>query len=263
MTIRRSFGIPFFTAIAAAISSLAGCSGTSGSDGPAATARSGPPAPTGSGVIAGVVKFDGPPPPREPIRVGADPACNAKHAADPPLSEDIVVNLDGTLRDVIVHVTVGLPAGSYPATTSPVVLDQDGCRYRPHVVTLAAGQPLEVRNSDDTIHNINGQGKQNQPFNFSMISNRVPPRTQTFAKAEMPPFKIKCDVHPWMMAWCAVFDHPYHGVTGADGRFALAGLPDGTYTVTAWHRELGTREATVTVSGATTATATFTFAAKK
>jgi hypothetical protein len=63
-------------------------------------------------------------------------------------------------------------------------------------------------------------------------------------------FKIKCDVHPWMVAHVNVFEHPYFAVTGPDGAFALPGpLPDGNYTLTAWHETLGELRTEVQVNG--------------
>ena len=71
-------------------------------------------------------------------------------------------------------------------------------------------------------------------------------------------FKVKCDVHPWMTGWVAIFDHPYFAVTADDGTFAIKGLPDGTYTLQAWHERFGTQSQKVTVKDGK-ATADWTF----
>ena len=71
--------------------------------------------------------------------------------------------------------------------------------------------------------------------------------TTTFAKPEEV-FHIKCDVHPWMSAYVAVFTHPFFSVSGTDGKFTISGLDPGTYEITAWHEKLGTQTASVTVA---------------
>lgn len=208
-----------------------------------------PPAAMGTASIRGTVKFEGTPPVREPVRMGrADPTCHKTHDGRPPLQEDVVVNENGTLRDVIVSVKTGLKPGSYDVTSEPAVLNQVGCVYEPHVLSLQAGQELKILNSDDTVHNVNGQGKVNEKFNFSMLSSKAPPRIVKFEKAEYPPLKIKCDVHPWMLSWAAVFDHPYHDVTGLQGSFEIGKLPAGSYTIEAWHRHYGTQTVEVTLA---------------
>lgn len=170
-----------------------------------------------------------------PLKI-SDPFCTKKNSGKPPTRQDVVVNSNQTLRNVIIYVKAGLPAGKkYPLPSEPVVLDQRGCVYEPHVFALRAGQDLKVLNSDSTVHNINAQS---QKINFAMISDKVPPQLRTFQKPEMP-VKIKCDVHPWMLAWAGVFDHPYFAVTGDDGSFELPALPVGEYTVEAWHEEYG------------------------
>jgi uncharacterized protein (DUF2141 family) len=83
--------------------------------------------------------------------------------------------------------------------------------------------------------------------------------TTTFAKPE-DIFQIKCDVHPWMSAYIGVFTHPFHSVTGTDGKFTITGLPPGTYEITAWHERLGTQTASVTVGAKEAKTQDFKFA---
>ena len=62
-------------------------------------------------------------------------------------------------------------------------------------------------------------------------------------------FHVKCDVHPWMSAYVAVFDHPFFGTSGADGKWTIKNLPDGDYTLVAWHEKLGTQEKKVSIKG--------------
>ncbi len=101
-----------------------------------------------------------------------------------------------------------------------------------------------LKNSDPFLHNVHSQPALNEPFNMAMpTANAGEPADPQPKVPEI--FKVKCDVHPWMAAWVAVFDHPYFAVTGDDGTFAIKGLPDGTYTLQAWHERYGTQQQTV------------------
>jgi len=199
------------------------------------------------GVVRGEVKFQGTPPVMPPIRLSADPTCVQAHKEAPPTRQDVVVNRNATLKNVIVYVKDGLPTGkTYPAAAESAVLDQRGCMYEPHVLAMQVGQELKILNSDPTIHNIHAQAKENKKFNNSMISNKVPPLIKKFDKPELA-IPIKCDVHPWMLAWAGVFNHPYFDVSREDGTFEIKDLPPGEYTIGAWHEKLGTREQNVQV----------------
>ena len=148
-----------------------------------------------------------------------------------------------------------LPDWTVPV--GPVVLDQQVCMFQPHVLAMQAGQPLVVKNSDPFLHNVHSQSTVNDVFNMAMPTANAGERADPQPKAPEI-FKVKCDVHPWMTGWVAVFDHPYFAVTGDDGTFAVKGLPDGTYTLRAWHERYGTKDQTVTVKGGK-ASADFTF----
>jgi plastocyanin len=171
------------------------------------------------------------------------------------------VNANGTLANAFVYVKAGLPAGAkYQAPATPVVIDQDGCRYKPHVFGLMVGQTLEIRNSDPLLHNIKAKATKNRPFNISQPTAGMK-TTRTFSASEVM-VSLECNVHGWMNAYVGVLPHGFFGVTGADGSFSIKNLPAGTYTVEAWHEKYGTQTATVTVAGAESKTQDFTFAAK-
>ena len=139
------------------------------------------------------------------------------------------------------------------------MLDQKGCHYSPHVLGIQVGQPLQVLNSDSTLHNVHALPKANSEFNAGQPIQGMK-TTHTFSTKEvMIPFK--CDVHGWMNAWVGVLDHPYYAVTGADGTFSLKGLPPGTYTIEAWHEKLGTQTQMVTLGAKDNKDVAFTFKA--
>lgn len=209
--------------------------------------------------VQGVVRFQGPAPEMPKIRLSADPACIKAHGNNPPTRQDVVVNPNETLKNTIVYIKEGLPLdATYPAPKEPAILDQRGCMYKPHVLALRTGQELQILNSDPTIHNVNAQAKNNSKFNASMLNNKVPPMVRKFNKPELP-VPIRCDVHPWMLAWVAVFDHPYFDVTGEDGSFRINGLPPGDYTLATWHEKLSPQEVKLTVKDDVNTSVTFAY----
>lgn len=212
----------------------------------------------GGGTIKGTVSFDGRAPKPRAIRMGADPVCAAQHK-EPAYSEAVVVNSNSTLKNVLVSIEKGLEGQSYDVPEEPLILDQRGCRYEPHVWGIMAGQTVQILNSDPTLHNLHSLSKVNTQFNFAM-PKIVKKKAHVFKKSE-DIFKIKCDVHPWMGTYVGVFTHPFYSVTDDTGAFQLANVPPGTYTIRAWHesKRLPAQTMTVTVKDGEAVIADFTF----
>jgi hypothetical protein len=212
-----------------------------------------------SGALTGQVRFEGAAPKPRPVRMEADPLCVPVGRG--VVFETLQVDGKGGLKDAFVYVKDGLRGRTFPAPKTPVQLDQKGCRYDPHVFGVQVGQPVLISNSDPAVHNVNAQSKVNPRFN--LIQPKGTPRsTRTFSKPEIM-VPIRCDVHPWMGSWIGVLEHPFFSVSRADGAFEIKGLPPGSYTIEAWHEELGIQTQKVTVDGKKPATATFTFKGKK
>ncbi len=210
--------------------------------------------PVTAGAVSGRIAFEGAPPAATPISMKSDPNCQPGAAAT---SEGVIVGANGGLQNAFVYVKDGLAALTFPVPATSAVLNQQGCRYTPHVIGIQVGQPLEIVNGDATLHNVHAVAQTNREFNAGQPLQGMK-MTHTFTAREvMVPFK--CDVHSWMNAWIGVLDHPFFAVTSADGAFELKGLPPGTYTIEVWHEKLGTQTQTVTVGEKATATASFTF----
>ncbi len=196
------------------------------------------------GALTGKVIFEGTAPAPFPIRMDADPVCLLQNK-DGASAEEVVVNPNGTLKNVFVYVKQGLEGQKFEAPTTPVVFDQKGCRYHPHVFGIMVNQPFEILNSDGTLHNVHALPKASKEFNLGMPIQGMK-LTQKFTAPEVM-VKVKCEVHPWMNAYGGVLDHPFYAVTGDDGSFSIQGLPPGEYTVEAWHEKFGPQTATVKV----------------
>jgi plastocyanin len=212
-----------------------------------------------AGSVTGTVVLDGAAPMNAAIKMAADPVC-LKEAKGSQFQETYTVGADGkALANVFVYVKDGLGNYVYDTPTEPAVIDQKECRYHPHVFGMRVGQPLQILNSDPTLHNIHATPKSNTEFNTGQPIQGMK-TNHTFDKPEvMVPFK--CDVHGWMNAYVGVLDHPYFAVTGPDGKFELKTLPAGTYTIEAWHERLGTQTQMVTIGQKETKDVAFTFKA--
>lgn len=209
--------------------------------------------PATAGALKGSVTLDGTPPAAQPINRRSDPYCAGQGEA---VTQNFIVS-DGGLENVFVYVKDGLGNLQFPVPTTPVVLDQHGCTYVPRVFGIQAGQPLEILNSDETLHNIHALPANNREFNRGQALKGLK-HTHVFTTAEvMVPFK--CDVHNWMNAWVGVLDHPFYAVSGRGGAFDIRGLPPGTYTIEAWHEKLGTQTQTVTIGEKETKELSFNF----
>jgi plastocyanin len=211
-----------------------------------------------AGQIAGRVLFEGPAPENPPIKMASDPVC-IRENTNGKTFETVLVNNRG-LDNVFVYVKDGLGNYYFDTPTEPVRLDQSGCRYTPHVFGVRVGQPLEISNSDATMHNVHAIGNVNQEFNFGQHV-KGQKNTRTFTAREVM-VTFKCNVHPWMHAYAGVLDHPYFAVATGGGKFELKNVPAGTYTVEAWHEKLGAQTQSVTLGEKEAKEISFTFRAE-
>jgi len=235
---------------------LAACGGSA----PAPVAQTPPPdarrvdAST-AGSVSGRVTYEGAVPASVPAKLDSDPACAREHPNG--LMLDTVLVTNGGLDNVFVYVKDGLGNYYFDTPTEAVTLDQKGCNYTPHVLGVRTGQPLEIVNSDATLHNVNAVAKVNQGFNMGQAIQGMK-NAKVFTAPEVM-VRIKCDVHSWMTAYAGVVSHPYFAVTAGGGVFELKNLPAGTYTIEAWHEKLGTQTQSVTLGEKETKTVGFAF----
>lgn len=209
-----------------------------------------------AGSISGKVTFQGTAPPPEKIKVAADPKCQAQHPTG--LERRVVHGTGGGLADVFVYLKTGLKVAP-PASTEPVLLNQKGCEYLPHILGVQAGQPIRIRNSDDTLHNIHPRPALNTAFNVGQPRAGVE-TTRTFDKPEKS-IPVGCDVHPWMRGFIFVIPHPFFTVSQEDGAFTISNVPPGDYEVEAVHEKLGSLTARLSVKDGAPAVLDFAFKA--
>ena len=188
-----------------------------------------------------------------------DPAC-AMAPGENDAEQYIVAN--GKLANVYIYVKSGAPVSTAPAGTAPVVLDQKGCRYTPHVIALQQGGSVEFRNSDPTMHNIHTMPTVagNETIDVSQ-GPRGNPQVKQFTHAEVM-MPVRCNNHPWMNAFINVSATPYFAVSDASGHFTIHGLPPGDYVLAAVHEKLGEQTIPLHIAPDSNAKADFTFATK-
>jgi hypothetical protein len=250
---------------------VVGCkSGDAAKQGPeaeVATKPAGPPTPTVQldpatlGSVSGVIHFAGKAPAPVKIDMSMDPVCSMMGGDN--FAEQYMVH-DGKLGNVYVYVKSGPPAAMMAGgpTPAPVVLDQVGCKYVPHVIAVLRGGSVEFRNSDSTMHNIHTVPEEgsNPAIDISQ-GPKGTPQVKQFNKPELM-MPVRCNNHPWMNAFINVSATPFFAVTDKDGHFDISGLPAGTYTLAAVHETLGEQTVTVTVEPKATAKADFSFSVK-
>ncbi len=209
----------------------------------------------GHGTIKGHVKLTGKLPGNPIIRMGMDPMCAKINAGKRVIQENVVANLNGDLANVFVSLQGTFPRT--PVPTAPVVIDQRACIYVPRVIGARVGQTLQVKNSDELLHNIHGLSAKGNDFNVS--TPKAGMIQQFTLKNEEVMLKIKCDVHSWMTTYVGVVTHPYFAVSNEDGMFEIANVPSGTYPIQAWHERYGPLVQMVRVRAGATTMADFTY----
>ena len=219
--------------------------------------------PASAGTVTGEVSFSGKQPERLPIDMSQDPVC-AMTGGQNEAEQYVIKN--GKLANVYVYVKSG-PAAAMNAAPSapltPVVLDQKGCKYVPHVVAVMRGGAVEFRNSDATMHNIHTMPTVvgNEVIDVSQGPKGAPQvRRFTNAEAMMP---VRCNNHPWMNAFINISATPFFAVSAGDGSFTIPGLPAGEYTLGFVHEKMGEKTAQVTVTAQGTVKAAVAFSMAK
>jgi len=212
-----------------------------------------------AGSIRGTVNFPGKVPERLKIDMSQDPVCSITGGEN--LAEQYVVH-GGKLANVYLYIKEGPESAmnADPKSTAPVVLDQVGCKYTPHVIAVMRGGTVEFRNSDGTMHNIHTMPAGNQPVDVSQGAKGAPEIRQ-FDKPEIM-MPVRCNNHPWMNAFINVSTTPFFAVSDVDGKFEIKGLPPGKYTLAAVHEKLGEQTISVEVASKEQAKVEFTYSTK-
>jgi plastocyanin len=196
----------------------------------------------GGGTIEAEVKYNGAPV-IEKLKINKD----TEQCGTEAVIEKVVVGGNKGLANVVVSVP-----GAKGATKAKAVIDQKGCKFVPHVVTMQPGE-IEIKNSDGILHNIHTYSTANPAINKAQPKFR---KTMT-EKLEKPEVvKFTCDVHSWMLGWVAVVPGPA-AVTDGNGVAKVENVPAGKHTVEVWHETLGKQTKDVEVKAGQTTKVSF------
>jgi plastocyanin len=207
----------------------------------------------GTATIKGVVNFTGKAPEMKVPKKRKD----AEFCKTKDVKYNAVVADKGKLQDVFVRIANDAIKGDYKAPSAHAEINQVDCMYAPRIQGVVAGQTIDIKNSDGTLHNVHTYKGAESWFNKPQIkgSAAIPQELPEEPKV----IKFTCDVHPWMRGFVVVNSHPFFAVSGADGSFSIQKVPAGEYKVEAWHATYGLKTATAKVEDGKTVELTFSY----
>jgi plastocyanin len=127
--------------------------------------------------------------------------------------------------------------------TQTATLDQTNLSFSPPVLAIRAGTAVDFPNHDRVFHNVFSY-RDGKKFDLGMY----PAGTSKKIVFDKPGLsRIFCNIHPHMAAYVMAVDTPYFAVADAQGAFAIANVPAGTYTYHAWRPGGQTLTGSVTV----------------
>jgi hypothetical protein len=193
----------------------------------------------GGGTIEGKVVFRGAVQTRKIIPNKDVEVCGG--IREEPLVE---VGPDQGVKNAVVYLTEVAKGKAWPAQGKTPEVDNVKCRFDPEVQVIRAG-PLEVVNDDPVLHNTHGYYGKRTAFNMALPNKgqRIPTELTRAGTV-----RIDCDAHGWMEGWIYVVDNPYYAITGADGKFTIADVPPGSYSLVAIQSFTGPVQQSVTVA---------------
>jgi plastocyanin len=142
-----------------------------------------------------------------------------------------------------VVVTIEVKGKEAVPLPKPLDIDQNHCRFEPHVSVVPAGSTVRFLNSDGVSHNVKLNSTRNDALNQTIGAGSS--QEHVLSRAEN--IYIECTLHSWMNSWLFVTDTPHYAVTDGTGSFEIAGLPPGEYTVEVWHEKLGKGKGKATI----------------
>ena len=174
-------------------------------------------------------QYGGDAPKQGEVKVTADVAFCGKQGL---VDESLIVDAETKgIKNVVVQLYTGR-GGSKIDPVAPakneITLDNDACRFEPHVVIAQVGDTLKVVNSDSVGHNANLQF-----FNNAAKNPMIPPSQDVkveLTDSEPGIVEVRCNIHPWMKALLLVLDHPFAAVSDAKGEIVIKGIPVGEHT---------------------------------
>ena len=156
--------------------------------------------------------------------------------------------VSGVAGESVVYVDT-IAGKSFPAPSKSPLMDQKGLLFQPHILPVQQGTTVEFLNSDKVAHNVfwtNVGGNKKLGHNLGTWPQGEK-RSFKFDNAGAVP--LLCNVHPEMAGYIVVVPTPYYATSDKSGEYKIENVPDGSYTVTAWHEGAKNQSKPVNVSG--------------
>jgi len=207
--------------------------------------------PSETGILAGVVTFEGELPPPRIIQATKDPDVCMKGEGE---VQDVHVK-DGKLAGAVIELSVRGAKSDMKPPEDGFVIRQKNCRFTNPTIVAYDGAELTIYNDDSIQHNVNSgqwndvQGPGPVPIKRKIVFSGV------------PFLRVTCNIHNWMETWVYVAKSKFHAVSGADGKFKVDGIPPGKYRGYVMHPTLGKQRLSVTIESGKTQEESFAFKA--
>ena len=177
---------------------------------------------TDAGTVAGQVVFHGTVPIKHII-----PNKDVETCGGPRDDALIEVGPGEGVASTLVYLVDVAKGKAWPPPGKPAELDNVKCRFVPDLQVIRPGN-LAVVNKDPVLHNTHGYYGRRTAFNTALPNQN---QSITAELLKTGTVRVDCDAHGWMEGWVFVRDNPYYAITGADGKFSIADVPPGTYTL--------------------------------
>ena len=154
---------------------------------------------------------------------------------------EVDVDENNGLKNVVVFID-DVPSGkAWSEASVESSINQETCRFQPHIQVMRNGIDIDVINSDETLHNIHAYeliGRARKTL-FNISQPEMGPIAEVMDPTRGNQISLECDSHDFMQGWIFVTDNPYATVVDEHGIYELTDVPAGTYQVSVWHPRLG------------------------
>lgn len=144
------------------------------------------------------------------------------------------------------HTVVFLEGELPPASPVTREMRQKDRAFGPDLVVVPAGSSVSFPNLDPIFHNVFSLSK---PRSFD-LGNYSKGQTRTVEFAKTGIVLVNCRLHTNMSAVIVVTPNGYYAAPDSNGNFAIPDVPEGDYTVVAWHKAAGFLRKKIAVSNA-------------
>lgn len=149
------------------------------------------------------------------------------------------------LTDFFVFIDQSVAEATPPAPPARAyMVRQRDASFVPHVIAVPAGTTVEFPNEDEIYHNVFSMSD-STPFDLGLYKRGEQAKSMRFDQPGR--VDVFCSIHTKMS--CIVLVVPSRFVARADerGRWAIDGIPAGTYRLKAWHERIPARVIDITV----------------